>query len=170
MSQFPPLHSSKEKIKRAKAKFGHLLTTVNGYVNSNPHEVIVKENSKRAYIISRLVKDLPEGFAWEIVEAVGHLRSALDKLMIDLVKQNSRGLSGVGYPFGNLGENGKPDTFPSGRHDHIKKKLTTDQWELVLTTKPYPRGNDTLWSINEIANADKHREGLVGRRRQHFFP
>ncbi len=161
MSKFLPLHSSHEKIKRAKTKFDYLKSAVNGFLNLKPYTVIKKSDATHEYIIARITKDLPEDFAWEVVEAVGHLRDALDKMMVDLADKNGRGLSGVSFPFGGLGENGKPDPFPSARLDHLKKKFTADQWDLVLAQRPYPGGNDTLWSVNEVSNANKHRKGLV---------
>jgi hypothetical protein len=60
-----------------------------------------------------------------------------------------------------MGKNGKPEPFPATRHDRLKGKLTTDQWNLIVFQEPYPEGNDVLWGLNAIANAAKHGVGLV---------
>jgi hypothetical protein len=157
----PPLFPSQEKIRRAKSKFDYLKAIINAYAASNPYSVRGDVDGKIARLIARREKDPPRDIGFEIVEAVGHLRSALDKLAIALVELNGRGISGVGFPFGGISE-GKPDPFPSNRmEDGIKKKLTDDQWRLIAHYRPYPGGNDTLWSINQVANADKHGAGLV---------
>lgn len=48
----------------------------------------------------------------------------------------------------------------TGKHG-IKKKITAAQWDVISAYKPYPGGNDALWGINQIANADKHGSDLV---------
>lgn len=151
---------SLKKIERAKSKFDHLKAGIDAYIASDPYSIRRKLQNGRAYIISRREKDIPSDFAWETVEAVGHLRSALDKMLVALVESNDRGTSSVGFPFGGM-SNGKPDPFPTARMDAVKKKLTADQWNLVAAQKPYPGGNDLLWAVNEIANEDKHRKELV---------
>jgi hypothetical protein len=158
------LHASQEKVRRAKSKFDYLERTINAYIATNPHEARIEVIDETAYVIACLKSPIPEDISWEIVEAVGHLRGALDKMIINLVDLNGRGLSGVGFPFGGLDAQGQPNTFPDGRmtgKGGIEKKLTPDQWALIVAQKPYPGGNDTLWSINQVANADKHWKGLV---------
>jgi hypothetical protein len=160
MAKDAPLYASQEKIKRANSKFRDLVSMVNRYINAGPISIIKKSNPRNDYLIARREKEPPDEFAWELVEAIGHVRSSLDKLVVDLVDLNGRGLSGVGFPFGGMSD-GKPEVFPTARHDTLKQKLTPDQWDLILAQKPYPGGNDALWTVNEIANADKHRKGLV---------
>ncbi len=155
------LFASYEKIKRAESKFDYIQSRTSLYAQRGPYSLHIARREDWTHIIACLERDPPDDLAWEVVEAVGHLRGALDKLMVELVDQNGRGSSGVGFPFGGLSA-GKAETFPSKRmEDGIKKKLTPDQWALVAAQKPYPGGNDTLWAVNEIANADKHRKGLV---------
>lgn len=116
-------------------------------------------------MIARLQQPMPIDFIHEAAEIGGHLRSALDKILMELVDLNGCGLSGVGFPFGGIDKNtGKVEAYPSPRHDGVKKKLTPDQWALIVGQKPYPGGNDILWSINQIANADKHWRGLLAVR------
>ncbi|MGD9881963.1 MAG: hypothetical protein AB7U95_17710 [Reyranella sp.] len=162
MSAYTHLHASQEKIKRAQSKLTYITSAINAYLQSSPVSIRIEKHPDGAYVIACVDKLPPDDLAWEVTEAVGHLRDSLDKLLVDLVELNGRGVSGVGFPFGGLDRNtGKPLPFPSARHDHIKQKLTAEQWTLIEAQKPYPGGNDTLWAVNEIANADKHRKGLV---------
>ena len=156
------LTPSLEKISRAERKFNHVKAMLDEWTVNGVDCAIRRElHGQRCHVIGRVESLPPEDVSWEIVEAVGHLRSALDKMVVALVKANGRGVSGVGFPFGGSGPDGKPEPFPSARHDGLKKKLTPDQWRLVLAQEPHPGGNNLLWAVNEIANEDKHRESLV---------
>lgn len=161
----PPLHASHENVKRAKRKFSDLKLVINRYLMARPYSVRIEVKAGVTYVIARRERDLPEDIPWDVVETTLRLRVALDKAIVELVERNGRGTSGVGYPFGGIdGNSGQPNPFPDRRmtgKGGIKEKLTPDQWRLIEAQKPYPGGNDTLWAINEIANADKHRKGLV---------
>ena len=161
MSKSIPLSPSQEKIKRAQAKFEYLKSIINRYISSNPCSLRIEHYGDISHIVARREKDVPEEIGFEVVEAVGHLRSALDKLAVALVDKNGRGTSGVGFPFGAI-DNGKPIIIPNPRTAHIEKKFTPDQWKLIVAQRPYPGGNETLWAINQIANSDKHGLELVG--------
>ena len=156
------LNPSLEKIGRAERKLGHIETMLNAWVSNGIRYGVRRErHGQRFHIIARIEDLPPDEISWEVVEAVGHLRSALDKMLVALVEANGRGVSGVGFPFGGLSKEGQPEPFPSARHDALKKKLTPEQWELVLAQQPHPAGNQLLWAVNEIANEDKHRKDLV---------
>jgi hypothetical protein len=159
------LHASHENIKRAERKFDDLKGAINRFIDSRPYSVSVERKDGITYVLAREDRGLPEDIPWDTVDVTQRLRIALDKAIIDVVEQNGRGTSSVGYPFGGIDRStGKPNPFPDGRmlgKGGIKEKLTSDQWRVVEAQKPYPGGNDSLWAINEIANTDKHRKGLV---------
>ena len=156
------LSPSYEKISRAERKFHHAMAMLDGWIIHGVDCATRREvHGNRCHIIARVESLPPEDAIWEIVEAVGHLRSALDKMLVAMVKINGFGVSGVGFPFGGVSPEGKPEPFPSDRHDRLKKKFTPEQWSLILAQEPHPRGNDILWAVNEIANQDKHRQDLV---------
>lgn len=155
------LTPSMEKIGRAKFKLHNLAATINDYIASKPVSVRQVSHSGFNHLISSVDKAAPSSVSWEVVEIVGHLRAALDKAIVAIVAHNRRGVSGVGYPFGGL-DNGKVEEFPNRRMEQsLKKKLTLEQWDHIIRQRPYPTGNDLLWSVNEIANEDKHRINLV---------
>jgi hypothetical protein len=156
------LTPSLQKIGRAESKLDHLTTMLHSWVDGGiQYSVRREQHGNRVHVIARVENAIPEDAAWEIVEAVGHLRAALDKMLVAIVESNGRGVSGVTFPFGGASPDGEPEPFPSARHDGLKKKLTSDQWDLVLAQEPHFGGNRLLWAVNEIANEDKHRKDLV---------
>jgi hypothetical protein len=156
------LKASFAKVERAESKLTALKMLINGYIKSAPYQIIVKREPDRLYLIARRVKEPPEDIAWELVEAVLHLRAALDKMVVSWVDDNGHGTSGIGFPFGGLDQDGQPRPFPDLRvEQRVRKKLTPNQWALIEAQRPHPAGNITLWAINEIANEDKHRKDLV---------
>jgi hypothetical protein len=159
------VNASLEKIVRARQKLIHAKSLFDKWLVGGPrHTVKTLTHGNMNHEIVCVENSAPDDITWEIVEAVGHLRSALDKALVAVVKFNGRGISGVGFPFGGIGSDGNPENFPSERHKHLQKKLSDCQWQLILDQKPYPDGNDLLWGINEIANEDKHRINLVKLR------
>lgn len=155
---------SQANIKRAYSKFGGLKSLVNRYIRET--QITVREETKSdcVYTICRINDLPPEDIQWDAVEIIHRLRNALDKAVVAMVERNGIGLSGVNFPFGGIdGNTGEPNVFPSaGTEKSLKKKFTAEQWDFIVNVcKPYPGGNDTLWTINEIANFDKHRKGIV---------
>ncbi len=157
----PDFTPSLKKIERAEYKLAQLYNIMDQFIATSPYEIRVELHSSMHHLIARRVKPVPEGLTWELVEAVGHLRSALDKMLVAVVESNGRGTSGVGFPFGGTSK-GTSEPFPSGRDlRKLEGRLTPDQLALVIAQRPYPGGDDMLWAINEIANEDKHRRDLV---------
>ena len=156
------LTPSLEKIARAESKIKRVDAIISEWLEAGvSYDVRREVHGHRAHVIARVNQPLPQDIAWEVVEAVGHIRSALDKLMVALVDMNGRGVSGVGFPFGGVRLDGTPEPFPTDRHEGLRKKLLPAQWDILLAQKPYPGGNNLLWALNEITNEDKHRKGLV---------
>lgn len=156
----PPLYPSHEKIGRAERKLRQFTKDISSFVASQPHSVRSEIILHRVYIIARRDKEPSIDLAFDVIETVKHIRESLDKMAVAMVRRNGRGTSGVGFPFGGLNE-GKADPFPGPRHEALKKKLTPAQWDFIIAQKPYPGGDNVLWSVNELANADKHWDVLV---------
>lgn len=156
------LTPSLEKIARAQRKFDQLLQILNEWHSILTYEIRRELHDEVVHVIVR-VNDLPpQDVPFEIVESVGHLRSALDKMLVALAERNGSGTSRVGFPFGGNAPGEGRDAFLGKPHADLQKKLTPKQWKHVLAQEPYPGGNDLLWTVNQIANEDKHRRNLVG--------
>lgn len=160
-----PLQASHENVARAKRKFTDLKGAINRHLQGNPYSLRVERDSSLTHIIACREKDIDIDTSFDVVDIVLRLRAALDKAVVALVSANQRGTSGVGFPFGGIDRNtGQPNEFPDLRmtgKDGLEKKLSPESWLFLCSQRPYPGGNDILWAINEIANTDKHREGLV---------
>lgn len=153
---------SVEKLERAQRKLERAHAMVDEWAKRGiRYNIRTEIHGNAAHLIAKIFDRPPEDVTWEVVEAVGQLRSALDKMMVALVESNGRGVSGVTFPFGGMDNNGNAEAFPTPRHEFLKKKLTDEQWQCVLEQGPHPMGNPYLWGINQIANEDKHRKNLV---------
>lgn len=101
MSANLDLTPSLEKIGRAERKLDHVKVMLNKWgVDGIRYSIRRELHGQRVHVIARVEDSPPEDVAWEIVEAVGHIRSALDKMLVALVHSNGRGVSSVGFPFG----------------------------------------------------------------------
>lgn len=160
MTKIARLLGASQKLQRAKTKFANLETLVDEYISSRPHTLRLLRRDNATFFISKLNSDLPEDFCWELVETIGHLRSALDKIVLEMAEYNGSGTSNVGFPFVSLTEDG-PNPFETKRIKDVLKKLTPQQADLVKACKPFPSGNAIFWAINSLANIDKHQKGLV---------
>lgn len=156
------LSAAFKKIDRARRKL-ELISELSQDWMSEGHVYSVRRDVKafQAHVIVGFDKLPPEEIAWELVEGVGHLRSALDKMIVTVAKHNGKGDRRIGFPFAGLKEDGTPQLFPNGRHFEVKDCLTTEQWQIIEAAKPFAGGNDVLLSVNNLANVDKHREELV---------
>lgn len=158
-----PLHPARENIGRAKRKFQELKSEINNYLGKKPFSIHTRKRAGMVFLIGRVDCDPPKDIAFDAVEIVNRLRNALDKAVCALVENNGRCLSGVGFPFGSLDNSTNlAAPFPSqSQMKTVRKKLTDEQWRVILDSKPYYGGSNILWSINQIANVDKHRTKLV---------
>lgn len=161
----PPLFASFEKIKAAERKVTELTAMINAYIESTKSYVRVDFADGLFYLVAGFDREPAPDMGLKVGEIGCELRDALDKMTVALAIKNGRGTSGVGFPWGGMDKTtGTPQPFPGTRHRHLEKKLTPDQWSLILAQKPHPGGNDTLWAINQIANNHKHWENLVETR------
>jgi hypothetical protein len=130
---------------------------INGFINDQPYEVIVKPDplyATRDIQYVRLTKQLPWRISGLASDVVKNLRAALDQ---------------VGYAVAvAAGKNGKNAHFPFGdtraevesRRNRRSKDIPSSVFDVMLALQPYQGGNETLWRLNKLANTNKH-ESLV---------
>lgn len=159
----PLFDASRRLLSYAETKLHDLEAAISRHIEHEV-EVFPEHYPHMFYVVANIKGMIPDALQFQVVETVGHVRAALDKMVAEMVIANGCGASGVGFPFGGLGSNGLPEPFPTSRHDKVKKKLSADQWVLILAQKPHPGGNDALWSVNTVANASKHGPGLVAMK------
>lgn len=163
MSDEHPLFGSIEKLKAADRKITDLKASCNAFIASKPYKIRFHDDGEFRHCIVELANPFPAKMRLDVGEISVQLRDSLDKLVVAMVIANGRGTSGVSFPFGGK-DQGTIRTVPNAYTQALENKLTADQWKFVVAQKPYPGGNDTLWGVNQIANADKHWNGLVALR------
>ena len=169
----PPLFASLAKVKSAHTKLVELGQAINAFVDETKFALRAEKHDGLTYVIGCVNQTPDESLSLKAGEVSVQLRDALDKMAVALIVKNDRGASGVHFPFSGMDKvTGKFEPFPAPRHAHLEKKFTPEQWKLIVAQGPHPAGNRTLWGVNQIANNDKHWEGLVEVRMepmlQHF--
>jgi hypothetical protein len=126
---------------------------VRDFIDSRPWAKIIDKNSYPGEELHkiRLSREFPEMLPCVLFDAINNLRAVLDQAAYaSAVASNSASLKAVKFPFG-----------PS-KSDFLNnlaggcKDLPPEIRALFKECKAYKGGNDTLWAINEIANAKKH--------------
>jgi len=153
-----------KKINHAKARLSELEVVIKEFMNADVSIDIHYENGK-THVIARPDFDLIYDIAIKTGELNTQLRGALDKMIAELALSHSGYTgSGVAYPFGGFDHiTGELQPFPSRPHirGNLEKWVGASATEYIISQNPQPGGNDTLWSINQIANADKHKAGFI---------
>lgn len=149
---------AKQKLERARKHIDEFDQKAGDYFRSGVVDCFRKDVPGRGYqIIAKLKKAPPDDLPVIAGEAAVQMRSALDKLIGALVVLNDPKAGKASFPFG-----GDVDQeFPSNGHKKDLRNLTDEQRALVFAQKPYLGGDDLLWSINKLANIDKHNDGLI---------
>jgi hypothetical protein len=99
----------------------------------------------------KFMQRLPEMLPCILFDATNNLRAVLDQAgYASAVAAKSPSLKNVKFPFGPTEEKFRNNL--AGR----SKDLPAEIRDLFGRSKAYQGENDTLWALNEIANADKH--------------
>jgi hypothetical protein len=148
-----PLESSYRKLARAEEQFQDLQREVDGFAMDEPYERVTEPHPDKAgYTVDkiRLTKPIPDSIINIAAEMAYNLRTSLDNAGYALAVA-----SGVvdprhcAFPFA-----GTIDKMANalGRCKDIPQQIHP----LFSGFQPYEGGNDLLWALNEVCNADKH--------------
>lgn len=148
-----PLESPRYMLARAQHHLAELRLHVEGFIKSDPYAEVVEvdPDSGEEVYKQRLVKPLPVALQGIASDAVCNLRSALDQ---------------TGYIVSTAaGGKGKDTHFPFGdtaAEAHSckgagSKEVPDEIFSVMESFKPYSGGDDFLWAINKLCNANKHR-------------
>jgi len=140
-------------LARAKHHLTELEREIGVYLDTDPVPVVAEENAEaNEYVYKfKIVKPMPAMLNGIASDAVSNLRSALDQ---------------AGYACGiAFGGKGKATYFPFGdtlaevrsRAMGGSSEIPPEIFAVMEAFKPYKGGDDTLWSLNKLANANKHR-------------
>ena len=143
------------KLERAKQHINELHRAYRIFIKSNPYVVGTKRDDKRGliyYIVS--VKPVPIEIATITGDILQNLVSALDHLAYQLVcvgKSNEGPFFHVYFPVA--------DSATEYEAKKVRKVegMRPEAIEAIDEITPYKGGNDLLWKLWKLNNADKHR-------------
>ena len=173
------------KIQRAKELLSELNSRESIFWKQCKPFIDTTPDSKtgRRFAKVRMTDPPPEMIHVLTAEIIYHLRSSLDQIAVRLAIMSnvSKGnLSKVYFPSGKGPKELVLDARGESRPRHrrrasagagIKRKegkierLDADLVKLILRQKPYPGGDDDLYSIFRLANIDKHVELIPAANR-----
>jgi len=150
--------SSRQRIARARTHVRNLNRVVKGFIRRKPYKHVVEPHDDGIHETHKLKarrRNLPRSFADVSTDAIENLRAALDQAVYAIAIAhgitNPDVLKKVAFPFSSNDTKFKKrlkDACP----DFPKTILV-----LLESFKPYKGGNNTLWTINELANISKHK-------------
>jgi hypothetical protein len=149
-----PFASARQKLARAETHFAELSRHVINFINDHPYEEVHEPDSDRkGFIVHkvRLTKQLPNEIADSVGDVLGTIRSALDHACFALaVAAGNPDPRNAAFPFGKTVDN---MVNALGRCKDVPKEIHP----LFCGFQPYKGGDNQLWALNELCNADKHR-------------
>lgn len=154
----PYLVSSHQRLARAKTHIRHLDRIVKSFIRRKPYKHVIEPHSDGVHEIHILKArrfNLPRSFADVSTDAIENMRAALDQAVYAIAIAHGiadrRVLKNVAFPFSSSATD-----FPSrltGACPGFPKEILT----LLESFKPYKERDNTLWTINELANTSKHK-------------
>jgi hypothetical protein len=148
-----PLAGPRLKIERANKHIGDLESLLERWFQGDPYEVVKeKEADGRGWVfkLSRCAEVPPEIRA-VTGDAVHNLRSSLDYLVDAAIRANGHTPTDrTMFPICNSAK--AFEAKLSG-----VETVGQDALDLLEATHAYKGGNDGLWALRELDNADKHR-------------
>ncbi len=144
-----PFHSSKYKLMWAKNHIRDLERRINEFYKSEPCGIVVETDpntSEEVYKV-KLIKPMPADLEGITGDAVDNLRSVLDQ-------------AGYAVSIGTRKKTAFPFADSEAQLQNVInrscKDLPKEIVDLMRSFKPYKGGNDLLWALNKICNANKH--------------
>lgn len=148
------LESAKEMLMDASSLLEELEASVASFFNSRPYKKIIEHNGKNRSDTHKikLTQQIPGQFRGKARHIASDIRSSLDHL---------------GYASALSSEKNKPrkTMFPFARSvdekENVRKRnckdIPLEIFQTFWSFQPFIGGDNILWSLNEIANCNKHR-------------
>jgi hypothetical protein len=145
--------SPKLTLRRAQHHIRDFNALVNEFINRKPWTYFVDKESQPGKDIHKVhfTEQLPEMLPCMLADAANNLRSVLDQIgYASAYAAKSPSLKATKFPVGPTKRDFR-NNLAGGSKD-----LPSEIRDIFERSKAYRRGNPTLWTINEIANAKKH--------------
>jgi hypothetical protein len=151
-----PFEAPRLKVQRALAHIRETDSTIKSYLDGNPCALVVERFPGPAWLKShawtaRIRKPVPPILSAMIGDVVHNLRAALDLLMCDLVRINSKSASKVYFPFCKDREH-----LNDAIDKSLSKRAGVDIVRMLHSIAPYKDGNILLRAIHDLDIFDKH--------------
>lgn len=150
------LKGPRAKVERADKHIAELESTIKGFIDGDPYEVLGEEEAETGHLVLRLHEKIPlpsRNISLIAGDAVHNLRSALDLLYCALVKDNG-GTPGTDDAF-RISKHRK--SFESGALPEIEKRLSSGAFKVMSNLQPYRGGHNPFWQLHQLDIIDKHR-------------
>lgn len=146
------LIDARRGVEHAKFRIDELEGEFNAFIKTNPYAKLDEfdANTRETVFKLKLVKQLPDRINGIAFDIASNLRAALDR---------------AGYAIAiAAGNNGKNAHFPFGdtiaevqnRITRRSRDIPLEIFDVMVSFKPYPGGNDSLVALNKLCNANKH--------------
>jgi hypothetical protein len=149
-----PFDSAGRKIARASEHFDHLEREIKAFIQEDPYKQIIEPDPDRAEHLLhkfKLTKELPASLPEIVGDVVSNMRDALDHAMYAVAFASGCPTPKEAYfPFAGTSE--RYEAAIKGRCRDVPQEI----WPLLRTFQAYKGGNDTLFALNAVCNADKH--------------
>lgn len=154
MPAIEPLFGSKLKISRANRHIRDLESLFDSFVNDNPYRLKVNANEDGSFTVtSEFERSLPSETATIIGDTIHNLRSALDHLACDMIRQSGQEPTRYhGFPIYE-----KKTDFDGGITSKMKGAANKFM-DFVKAQRPYRDcgGNAWVHDLSALDNDDKH--------------
>jgi hypothetical protein len=137
---------SKLKIERARTLIGELYTILERYIQSKPIEGEERPHSSGGRLITmRMSEPLPAVVSAIAGDVIHNLRSALDLMICDLVRQNG-------------GHVTRSNSYPTSQQGFAKQTVgvSLDAAKLLKRLRTASRWNEVIWAMHQLDLLDKH--------------
>lgn len=149
-----PFDSARRKLDRAVRHFADLEREIGLFTRVSPYETVVEPHpDKPNFTVHklRLTQPLKPIVADITGDVIQNLRSSLDNAAyVVAVASGKTDPKNCAFPFAR---NLQQMVSSIGRSKDVPKEIQS----LFVGFQPYLGGNDLLWSLNEMSNADKHK-------------
>ena len=160
--------SSLQRISRAKKHINDLDRRINKFFKKQPYARTIEDDTDGINKLHKvkLTKQFPAGFTDLAIESVEGLRAALDHATFAACVASGQSDPRHSY-FPIAGSRDELDNVIKGRCKDIPPDIIT----LCRSFNPYKGGNDLIFALNRLCNANKHRMIVpvgIANNRTHF--
>lgn len=158
MTRRDPFQSAKHRLRRAKSHAKRFHARLMRFLEDGPYTIVadLDDDGKSATIKFVGSKPIPESAIGLAAEAIEGFRAALDHtgyaagVAAKTVNPKSKRIPATKFPFGRTRRDVVNNLARGSR------SLPPEIQKLFLSFKPYKRGNEFLWALNQLCNTQKH--------------